>query len=200
MLRILAGLVEPTTGSVFFNNVEMTPRNVLELRHRMGYVIQEGGLFPHLTIDENVGLLARHLKRPEDWIRSRIDTLCELTQLPLDALSRFPLQLSGGQRQRVSLMRALMLEPDVVLLDEPLGALDPIIRRELQDELNSIFDRLGVTAIMVTHDVHEADVLADRILLLSAGEIVQSGTMEDLVRNPANDFVRRFLAAQGVGA
>jgi osmoprotectant transport system ATP-binding protein len=97
-------------------------------------------------------------------------------------------------------MRALMLEPDVVLLDEPLGALDPIIRRELQDELNSIFDRLGVTAIMVTHDVHEADVLADRILLLSAGEIVQSGTMEDLVRNPANDFVRRFLAAQGVGA
>ena len=159
-------------------------------------MIQDGGLFPHLSVRNNVTLLARHLKRDSSWIEERLLDLTELTHLPAESLDRFPAQISGGQRQRVALMRALFLDPDVILLDEPMGALDPLIRSELQRELREIFERLEKTVIVVTHDIGEAGFLADVICLLKNGRIVQVGTLEDLARDPAEAFVTSFINAQ----
>jgi osmoprotectant transport system ATP-binding protein len=196
ILRLIIGLVEPTTGAVEINGDRVSSTNILELRRRIGYVIQEGGLFAHLTAAQNVSLMAKHLKRPPAQIQSRLNELCELTHFPQNGLSRYPVELSGGQRQRVSLMRALMLEPSVLLLDEPLGALDPMVRARLQEELKEIFQRLRQTTVLVTHDMAEAGFLADRIVLLDQGHIVQSGTLDDLRIRPASAFVREFFNAQ----
>jgi osmoprotectant transport system ATP-binding protein len=166
------------------------------LRRRMGYVIQDGGLFPHLTAEGNALLLARHLKQPELESRQRLEELCELTRFPADALGRYPAELSGGQRQRVSLMRALMLKPEALLLDEPLGALDPLVRASLQTDLRDIFRELKQTVVLVTHDLAEAAYLADHIVLLESGRIAQQGTIGDLKERPATPFVTQFLNAQ----
>ena len=174
----------------------MTPSNIGDLRRRLGYVIQDGGLFPHLTAAANVVIMARYLGWPPARIDGRLSDLCDLTHLPRAALDRYPAELSGGQRQRVGLMRALMLDPDVLLLDEPLGALDPMVRSELQEELRDIFERLGRTVIFVTHDLAEAAFLADRIVLLAEGRVVQDGTLADLRDHPASPFVTAFLTAQ----
>ncbi|MEE8332701.1 MAG: ATP-binding cassette domain-containing protein [Alphaproteobacteria bacterium] len=196
LLRVMIGLSIPVAGTVLFGGMPVDPATAPTLRRRMGYVIQEGGLFPHLSGRDNVALMARHLGQPDTAIAERLATLTALTRLPEDALDRFPAQLSGGQRQRVALMRALMLDPDVLLLDEPLGALDPMIRHDLQAELRDIFRALGKTVIMVTHDIGEAGYFADHIVLLRDGCIAQQGDIADLVANPANDFVARFMAAQ----
>ena len=196
LLRIIVGLIQSDTGSVEFDGQPVTQQNILQFRHRMGYMIQDGGLFPHLSVRDNVTLLAQHLKRESDWIEHRLLELTELTHLPSESLDRFPTQISGGQRQRVALMRALFLEPDVMLLDEPMGALDPLIRSELQQELREIFKTLEKTVIVVTHDIGEAGFLADVICLLKEGRVVQRGTLEDLVRNPGEDFVTSFINAQ----
>ena len=196
VLRLVAGLEEPTHGSVEFDGERVAKTSVLGLRRRMGYVIQEGGLFSHLTSADNVLLMARHLKRPAAESRARLDWLCELTCLRAGILGRYPSELSGGERQRVSLMRALMLDPTVLLLDEPLGALDPIMRLALEIDLRSIFARLKKTVVMVTHDVAEAAFLADLIVLLREGRVVQAGTFGDLRERPAHPFVTEFLSAQ----
>ncbi len=196
LLRVVVGLIQTDTGSVEFDGQPVTPENILQFRHRMGYMIQDGGLFPHLSIRDNVTLLARHLGRPSDWIEERLLTLTALTHLPTETVDRFPTQISGGQRQRVALIRALFLDPDVVLLDEPMGALDPLIRSELQSELRDIFRKLNKTVLIVTHDIGEAGFLADVICLLKGGEIVQSGDLQDMVRNPADKFVTEFINAQ----
>lgn len=196
LLRLMIGLIEPDEGTVFFNETPITVKNRLMIRRKMGYVIQEGGLFPHLTVRDNVSLLAKYLGWGKSRVEDRLRELIELTHFPAEALERFPLQLSGGQRQRVSLMRGLMLDPDVLLLDEPLGALDPMIRAELQDDLREIFQTLGKTVVMVTHDIGEAGFFADEIILMREGRIVQQGSLEDLVRRPAEEFVRRFINAQ----
>ena len=196
LLRLMLGLVRPERGTVTFEAVPVRPDNVLELRRRMGCVIQDGGLFPHLTAAGNVALLARHLGWDRARVTDRLVELAGLVRLPPALLERLPGELSGGQRQRVGLMRALMLDPDVLLLDEPLGALDPIVRRELQDDLNAIFRRLGKTVVLVTHDLHEAGYLGDEIVLLRDGEVVQRGTLPDLVEAPKDEFVRRFVNAQ----
>jgi osmoprotectant transport system ATP-binding protein len=162
----------------------------------MGYVIQEGGLFPHLTTRENITLMASYLGWPQPRIKDRVAQLTELTRFPEDGLGRYPAQLSGGQRQRVSLMRALMLDPELLLMDEPLGALDPLIRADLQEELRAIFRKLSKTVLMVTHDLGEAAYLGDTIVLMRKGEIVQQGVLGDLVRSPADPFVTRFVNAQ----
>lgn len=196
LLRIIVGLLRSDTGSVRFDGVEMTPRNIREFRHRMGYMIQDGGLFPHLSIRDNISLLARHLGWERLQVEQRVVELAELTHLPAESLDRFPAQISGGQRQRVALMRALFLNPAVVLLDEPMGALDPLIRSDLQAELREIFRQLQTTVVLVTHDIGEAGFLSDTIALLKGGRIVQQGNLRDLVERPADGFVTHFINAQ----
>ena len=197
ILRLIIGLLTPTSGTVEFEGSPVSQNNILTLRRRMGYVIQDGGLFPHLTAAQNVTLMARHLHTlQEDEIQAKLNELCELTHFPKDGLARYAVELSGGQRQRVSLMRALALDPDVLLLDEPLGALDPMVRASLQTELKEIFSRLGKTVILVTHDMAEAGYIADSIVLMREGQIIQQGTLDDLRERPADDFVSEFISAQ----
>ena len=196
LLRFMIGLTRPDTGTVVVGDTQLTATTAPSLRRRMGYVIQEGGLFPHLTGRGNVALMAKHLGWASDRIDARIAELTELVQLDPDRLEQYPPELSGGQRQRVSLMRALMLDPDVLLLDEPLGALDPMIRADLQDDLRAIFRRLGKTVVFVTHDIGEAGFFGDRVVLLRSGQVEQRGTMATLVNDPASAFIADFIQAQ----
>jgi len=196
VLRLMNGLIRPDRGAVRFDGQEVTPATALLLRRRIGYVIQSGGLFPHLTARGNVALMARYLGWGPPRVTQRLDELVALTRFPANGLDRYPAQLSGGQRQRVGLMRALMLDPEVLLLDEPLGALDPIIRRDLQTELKEIFATLGKTVVLVTHDIGEAGYFGDLIVLLQGGRIVQRGTLAELLDRPADRFVERFITAQ----
>jgi osmoprotectant transport system ATP-binding protein len=198
ILRMIVGLVTPDTGAVMIDGEALTRRSVERMRHAIGYVIQEGGLFPHLTAEDNVTLLARHLGRARDALRERVASLAALVRIPPEALARYPQQLSGGQRQRVGLMRALVLDPPILLLDEPLGALDPVTRYELQTDLKAIFERLGKTVVLVTHDMGEAAHFADEIVLMRAGRILQRGGLGDLVERPADDYVTTFLRAQRI--
>ncbi len=195
VLRLLVGLEWPNAGQVFCDGEPLRRDTLLAVRRRVGYVIQEGGLFPHLTVLGNLSLLSRHLGWSKTRIRERTFELAELTHLHADLLPRFPAELSGGQRQRVALMRALMLDPPTLLLDEPLGALDPLVRHNLQDDLREIFERLGKTVIMVTHDMAEAAFFGTRLILMRRGQVLQDGSLEDFRNAPADDFVREFLAA-----
>jgi osmoprotectant transport system ATP-binding protein len=196
LVRLMAGLLRPDTGSVVFEGVPITRANAREFRQRIGFVVQDGGLFPHLTARGNVTLMARHLGWGKDRIDKRLAELTELTHFPADRLGHYPAQLSGGQRQRVSLMRALMLDPGLLLLDEPLGALDPLIRSDLQADLRRVFQSLHKTVVLVTHDLGEAGFLGDHLVLLRDGRIVQQDPFADLIRKPADDFVTRFINAQ----
>jgi osmoprotectant transport system ATP-binding protein len=196
LLRLIVRLIEPDTGTVAFDDVQVTPQNIGMLRRRIGYVIQEGGLFPHLTARSNILLMARQLGKQDSEIEPRLAELCELTRFSKDLLTRFPVELSGGQRQRVGLMRALMLSPELLLLDEPLGALDPLVRASLQQDLKEIFARLRQTALLVTHDLAEAVYLGNEIVLMNEGSIVQRGSIADLRQNPVNPFVTEFINAQ----
>ncbi len=198
LLRILVGLIEADSGTIHFDGTPITHKNIQQQRQRMGYVIQDGGLFPHLTARQNVGLLATHLGWSQDKVRARVEELAELTRLPRVALDRYPTQISGGQRQRVGIMRSLMLDPAVMLLDEPMGALDPLVRFDLQEDLRKIFRTLGKTSIMVTHDMGEAAFFGDRVMMLGEGEIVQEGRLEELIQNPASEYVARFINAQRI--
>ena len=195
LLRLLIGLEWPASGKVLCDGEPLRRDALPEVRRRVGYVIQEGGLFPHLTVLGNLALLPRHLGWNASRVLDRARELGALAHLHEDLLSRFPAELSGGQRQRVALMRALMLDPPTLLLDEPLGALDPLVRHGLQDELRDIFARLGKTVIMVTHDMAEAAFFSDRLILMRRGRIIQDGSLGDFQRAPADDFVREFLAA-----
>lgn len=196
LLRMAVGLVQPDTGVIRFAGDVLDAGNIGRARARTGYVIQDGGLFPHLTASENVSLMARYRGWDAARVGSRLDELLRLVHLDAALLERFPAELSGGQRQRIALMRALFLEPDLLLLDEPLGALDPMIRFELQQDLREIFRILGKTVLLVTHDLGEAGYLGDMIVLMRDGAIVQQGRGEELIRAPADDFVERFISAQ----
>jgi len=196
LLRLIIRLIEPDSGSIEFNGEVIRPDNIDVLRHRIGYVIQEGGLFPHLTARANVLLMARHVGKSDEEMQSRLVELCALTRFSENLLPRYPLELSGGQRQRVSLMRALMLSPELLLLDEPLGALDPLVRASLQKDLKEIFTRLGQTVLFVTHDLAEAIYFGDEIVLMNEGRIVQKGSVTDLRERPADAFVSDFIHAQ----
>jgi osmoprotectant transport system ATP-binding protein len=196
LLRLMIRLIEPDSGSIQFDGKLVTSENINALRRRIGYVIQEGGLFPHLTARANVLLMARHIGKSEKEMNNRLLELAELTRFSEKLLPRYPLELSGGQRQRVSLMRALMLSPELLLLDEPLGALDPLVRAALQKDLKDIFTRLGQTVLFVTHDLAEAIYFANEIVLLNEGRIVQKGAIADLRERPAHLFVSEFINAQ----
>ena len=195
-LKLINGLVRPENGSVIINNQNIGDYDIFSLRTKIGYVIQDGGLFPHLTACENVSILASYLGWKKQSISERLGELCELTKFPSEVLSRFPVQMSGGQRQRVSLMRALMLDPDILLMDEPLAALDPIIRYDLQNDLKQIFNTLSKTVILVTHDINEADFFGNKIVLIKDGSVVQEGTLKQFVEYPSNSFVTKFISAQ----
>ena len=196
VLRMLIGLEWPDSGQVRFEGVPLQRKTLLAQRRRIGYVIQEGGLFPHLSARDNAALLARAVGWPRERIEARLAELAEVCQLPPALLARYPAELSGGQRQRMGLVRALMLDPPVLLLDEPLGALDPIVRHELQTQIRALIAQLGKTVVLVTHDVAEAAYLADTLVLMRAGRIVQQGSARTLLDRPAEDFVTRFMTAQ----
>lgn len=196
LLRLMLGLLQPDTGRVLFRGQALTEHALQEARRRMGYVVQDGGLFPHLTGLENVSLMARYLEWPEPRIRERIAELADLVKLPDSMLARHPQEISGGQKQRVALMRALMLDPELLFLDEPLGALDPMVRADLQADLAAIFERLGKSVVLVTHDLAEAAFLGQALVLLQGGRIVQQGSLSDLVTRPATPFVTDFVRAQ----
>lgn len=191
LIRTVLGLIEPDGGSVGVGGEAVTRATAEGVRRKVGYVIQDGGLFPHLTARENVTLMARYL-----GVEAPVDELAELTRLPKDALERYPVELSGGQRQRVGLMRALALRPKVLLLDEPLGALDPLVRAGLQEDLKRVFSEGGLTVLFVTHDMGEAAYLADRIVLMRDGRIVQQGALDDFRERPTDPFVTEFMNAQ----
>ena len=196
ILRLILGLLRPDAGEILVDGVAVTDGVHRESSRRMGYVVQEGALYPHLTAAGNVTLPARAEGWTQERQAARLAALADLVGLERGLLDRAPAELSGGQRQRVGLMRALMLDPPVLLLDEPLGALDPIARAELQVQLGRIFRGLGKTVVLVTHDIREAFVFGSRITLLSAGRVVQQGTFAELARQPAEPFVADFLRAQ----
>ncbi|MEO6603213.1 MAG: ATP-binding cassette domain-containing protein [Polyangiaceae bacterium] len=195
-LRLMLGLIAPDAGQVLFRGAPLREEHLLQARHAMGYVVQDGGLFPHLTALGNVRLMARYLAWPEARITERVQELAELVHLPDAMLARYPNQISGGQKQRVALMRALVLDPELLFLDEPLGALDPMVRADLQDDLARIFERLGKTVVLVTHDLAEAAFFGHVLVLLQAGRIVQCGSLRDFTAQPADPFVTRFVRAQ----
>lgn len=196
LLRIIMGLISPDQGTVLINEQPLSSLPINTARRDFGYVIQSGGLFPHLTCRENAALPAVYGKWSGDKTSKRLSELSDLTDLSADVLDRYPIQVSGGQRQRVSLIRALMLDPEFLLLDEPLAALDPMIRSQLQTELHRIFRSLGKTVIIVTHDLHEAAYFADEIILLRDGVVEQQGSIDQLQNQPASEFVSEFIAAQ----
>ena len=196
ILRLIVGLVTADSGEIQFDGEKITAETIMKIRRRLGYVIQDGGLFPHLTARHNLTLQPRLLRKRRDEIEKRITELCELTKFPSGGLDRYPLELSGGQRQRVSLMRALMLSPELLLLDEPFAALDPLVRMNLQRDLKEICARLQQTVLLVTHDLAEAAFLGDEIALMNEGRIIQRGSIAYLRAKPANEFVREFISAQ----
>src|SRR6202451_62184 len=196
LLRITLGLIPFDKGYVKINDQALLSFTPVEWADRIGYVPQDGGLFPHISGIENVSLIATLRGWNKQKIESRVEELRKLVGLEAPLLGQFPFELSGGQQQRVAIMRAAMMDPQVMLLDEPMAALDPLIRRTLQQELKSIFQRLNKTVLLVTHDLGEAVFLAQQITLLHEGRIIQSGAYRDLLLHPANSFVSQFINAQ----
>lgn len=193
LLKMTNRLCEPTAGTISFAGQDIRGLPATELRRQMGYVIQQVGLFPHMTVAENIAVTPKLLKWTAQRIANRVDELLELVRLPLDFRHRYPAQLSGGQQQRVGLARALAADPAVLLMDEPFGAIDAITRTSLQYEMRQLQDKLKKTVLFVTHDVDEALRLADRIVILRAGRLVQYDEPRRIVSAPANDFVRELL-------
>jgi osmoprotectant transport system ATP-binding protein len=196
LLRITLGLIPFDKGYVKINGQALLSFTPIEWANRIGYVPQDGGLFPHITAKNNVSLIAKLRGWGKSQIDDRVEELRKVVDLDAEILTHFPSEMSGGQKQRVAIMRAAMMDPAVMLLDEPMAALDPLIRRSLQQELKSIFQRLGKTVLLVTHDLGEAWFLAEQMTMLHEGAVVQTGSYADLVQRPANAFVTQFINAQ----
>jgi osmoprotectant transport system ATP-binding protein len=205
-LRLINRLLEPTAGRILVGGDDTATVDPVRLRRRMGYVVQSGGLFPHLTIRRNIGLLCEIEGWERTRTRRRVDELMSLVGLPPDQFrDRYPGELSGGQRQRVGVARALALDPEILLMDEPFGALDPITRTRLQQEFKDLERLVAKTIVMVSHDLDEAFLLGDRVALLNEGRLIQAGTPDDLRARPASAWVETFLSrratpADGAGA
>lgn len=192
-LRILNRLIEPDEGNVLIHGKNILSQSITELRRNMGYVLQHHGLFPHYTVSENIGIVPRLLHWEKERTRQRISVLMDKLQLPASLASAYPAELSGGQAQRVGLARALAANPNILLMDEPFGALDPITRVEIRKELKQLDELKKKTIVLVTHDVQEAFELGDIICLMKNGSIEQIGEPADLLRKPATKFVSQFL-------
>jgi osmoprotectant transport system ATP-binding protein len=186
-------LTEITDGDILIDGTSVLDHDRIELRRNIGYVIQEIGLFDHLTVAENISIVPELRGWDDDRIEARVDELLELIRLPASVKDQYPENLSGGQRQRVGVARALAGEPDIMLMDEPFGALDPITREELQDEFLDIQSDLDVTILFVTHDINEALKMGDKVAVLKEGELVQYGSPRQLLSDPKNEFVENFI-------
>jgi osmoprotectant transport system ATP-binding protein len=193
LLKMVNRLQEPDSGRVLLDGKDVRSLEVTALRRRIGYVIQQVGLFPHMTVAQNIAVVPELMGWTRPRIQARVDELLEMVNLPLDFRNRYPAQLSGGQQQRVGLARALAADPEVLLMDEPFGAIDAITRTSLQDQLLELQRRLHKTVLFVTHDVEEALRLADQIAVLRQGKLVQVDTPCGLLNQPADDFVRQLL-------
>jgi len=193
-LRMVNKMVSPTSGTVSIDGVDVAAVDTVKLRRSIGYVMQEVGLLPHKTVLDNVTLIARIAGQPAEVAHSNATEMLSMVGIDEPLFKRFPQQLSGGQQQRVGVARALAIKPNILLMDEPFGAVDPIVREELQDELCRIQRELGLTIMFVTHDRHEAMKIADQLVVLSnGGHIEQAGLPAELASQPANDFVRKLL-------
>lgn len=192
-MKMVNRLIDVTEGNILINGENIYEKDVVELRRSIGYVIQQIGLFPHMTIAENIALVPKLLDWPAEKRFKRAEELLQLVDLGPEYLNRYPDELSGGQQQRIGVLRALAADPPLILMDEPFGALDPITKDSLQDEFKQLQQNLGKTIVFVTHDMDEAIKLADRIVIMRSGEIVQVDTPDDILRNPANEFVQEFI-------
>lgn len=194
-LKLMNGLLRPKEGSVVVNGNDLSRIDLTALRRNLGYVVQETGLFPHLTIEKNISYVA-DLSRKKDSkaIQNRGTQLLQLVELPEEIRRRYPDELSGGQKQRVGIARALMNSPEILLMDEPFGAVDEITRRRLQEEIGKIHRQQGETIVFVTHDIDEALRLGTRIVVMDAGRIIQDGTPEEIREHPATDFVKKLMS------
>lgn len=192
-LRMLNRMIEPTSGTITIDGKDVSKMNPVELRRSIGYVLQQIGLLPHMTIKENIVLVPKLLKWPEEKKDQKARELLKLVDLPESYLDRYPSELSGGQQQRIGVVRALAAEQNIILMDEPFGALDPITRDTLQDLVKELQQKLNKTFIFVTHDMDEAIKLADKICIMSEGKVLQFDTPDNILREPANDFVRDFI-------
>ncbi|WP_273129748.1 ABC transporter ATP-binding protein [Bacillus weihaiensis] len=196
-MRMINRLTEPTSGKIFIEGEDISKINPVQLRRNIGYVIQQIGLFPHMTIEQNIALVPRLNKWDPTKYSKRVDELLDLVGLdPSTFKHRFPSELSGGQQQRVGVIRALAAEPNIILMDEPFSALDPISREQLQDDIVSLQEEIQKTIVFVTHDMDEAIKIANRIAIMKDGEIIQLDTPDKILRRPANDFVKGFIGEE----
>ncbi|MGT2883932.1 betaine/proline/choline family ABC transporter ATP-binding protein [Streptococcus ferus] len=196
LMRMINRMLKPSKGDVFFKGQNIAQFNPVKLRRKIGYVIQNIGLMPHMTIYENITLVPKLLKWSEEKKRAKAKELIHLVELPEDFLDRYPSELSGGQQQRIGVIRALAADQDVILMDEPFGALDPITREGIQDLVKSLQEKMGKTIILVTHDMDEALKLATKIIVMDKGRMVQEGTPTDLLRHPATPFVEKMIGEE----
>lgn len=192
-MRMINRMTEPTKGKILIDGQDIQKLNAVELRRKIGYVIQSIGLMPHMTIRENITLVQKLLKVDQQKQQTTAEQMIDLVELPREMLDRYPSELSGGQQQRIGVVRALAADQDIILMDEPFGALDPITRDSLQDLVKDLQERLGKTIVFVTHDMDEALKLANRIAIMSEGKVVQFDTPENILRNPANKFVEELI-------
>lgn len=192
-MRMLNRMTDPTKGKVLIDGQDIQKTNPVELRRKIGYVIQNIGLMPHMTIRENITLVQKLLKVSQQERDKTAEKMIDLVELPREMLDRYPDELSGGQQQRIGVVRALAANQDIILMDEPFGALDPITRDALQDLVKDLQERLGKTIVFVTHDMDEALKLANRIAIMSEGKVIQFDTPENILRNPANEFVEELI-------
>lgn len=192
-MRMINRMIDPTKGTIKINGEDIQKKNPVELRRQIGYVIQNIGLMPHMTIRDNITLVQRLLKVDKAEQNKTAEKMIDLVELPRDMLDRYPHELSGGQQQRIGVVRALAADQDVILMDEPFGALDPITRDSLQDLVKDLQERLGKTIVFVTHDMDEALKLASRIAIMDNGKVIQFDTPENILQKPANEFVEELL-------
>ncbi|HHX55700.1 MAG TPA: betaine/proline/choline family ABC transporter ATP-binding protein [Clostridiales bacterium] len=192
-LKMINRLIPATSGTITINGGDVSKKDKIKLRRNIGYVIQQTGLFPHMTIRENIEIIPRAEEKPEEEIEERTSELMDMVGMDDSFLDRYPNELSGGQQQRVGVARAFALDPDIILMDEPFSALDPITRNSLQEELVSLQAKVKKTIVFVTHDMSEAIKIADKICIMDKGKIVQYDTPENILKNPANDFVTEFV-------
>jgi osmoprotectant transport system ATP-binding protein len=193
-LKTINRLIEPDSGEIYINGKNILLQNPVQLRRSIGYVIQQIGLFPNMTVEQNIAAVPKLLKYPKDQWKQIVRDLLELVNMPYEENAhKYPSELSGGQQQRIGVLRALAASPPIVLMDEPFGALDPITRESLQEEVKKLQKKLKKTIVFVTHDMEEALRMADRIVFMNAGKIVQAASPEEMLRNPADDMIRGFM-------